>query len=756
MLLFVLISSCKYEHYVTNSPKKIEGSDKLVKTTYQVETIKKPEINKPEFEVKCYKSEKYEYKNQRKIEYRRKKKRAGKMILYVGGSTLFTTVCFAVADWDLVTGSSVHLVGGEAAPFVLGAGGLVLMYYTIFKADYSSSEYKYKYKFEPAPHKYYTNRNIKLNNSSVVTKANNISYDCKTDNYGNISLKMSDFSIPNKLNTQQDFTFNFYNSNTEFDNKIIFPNTYWMSPYAKINQSTNLYFSKSLSKSKLILPVNVIGAIDGYSNNYTNNYLKLNGFGYSGFISTISSDVFYATNYKIPDNTVLINNQISKDFEIAKNKNTIDAYITFLSNYYGAEENFNAHILAYNIANNSNLLDDFYKYTEFYLKDTLRQKLNPLFDTILQQTCQLAFNELRNYETYTEYNNFHKKYPELNANLISKNSYRDGKLIWWYKNGNKDLEANYFNDKLHGTIYYFYKNGQLERKINYNKGVQNGEATTWHENGEIKLKANLVNDKIHGKLEEYNEIGNLIGTFFYNNGVIVSSTYFKYYKNGNLKSEKRYITDVDTVYILHGVTKTYYENGKPKIVCNFKDNELNGKLTMYYESGKKKYVADYKDGKLNGYFIAFHDNGAIQEKTKYINNEKQGKSILKNRYGKNYTTKDLLTQGTWKNKNGEYQVEYFSDNKYEARRKTFYLVAWAWRVEKGVWRLEGNMLIIMRTHIGNDILDTKLEKWYYEILSISQNKMTCKYKDKTYEYINDESFDNDVTPTELYKQIMNN
>ena len=88
-------------------------------------------------------------------------------------------------------------------------------------------------------------------------------------------------------------------------------------------------------------------------------------------------------------------------------------------------------------------------------------------------------------------------------------------------------------------------------------------------------------------------------------------------------------------------------------------------------------------------------------------------------------------------------------NTYDAKRMANFLFGKTWINEKGFWKIKGDMLIIQRTHQANDY-DPNFENWYYTIISISHKNGDI------YEYENGETFNNDVIPTELYKQIMNN
>jgi hypothetical protein len=63
--------------------------------------------------------------------------------------------------------------------------------------------------------------------------------------------------------------------------------------------------------------------------------------------------------------------------------------------------------------------------------------------------------------------------------------YPDGLFISRYKNGNKELEENYLDNKLHGTWKIWYANGQLQGSGNYINGLPDGKSEWFYPSGQI-------------------------------------------------------------------------------------------------------------------------------------------------------------------------------------------------------------------------------------------------------------------------------
>ena len=124
------------------------------------------------------------------------------------------------------------------------------------------------------------------------------------------------------------------------------------------------------------------------------------------------------------------------------------------------------------------------------------------------------------------------------------NGKQEGKVTWWYENGQKALEGNYKNGKLEGKQTYWYDNGQLWYEGNYINGKLEGKWTGWHENGQLWYEGNYINGKLEGKWTEW------------------------------------------------------YENGQKSIEANFIYGKADGKWTKWYEDGTIEKVENYENGEL--------------------------------------------------------------------------------------------------------------------------------------------------------------
>jgi len=105
-----------------------------------------------------------------------------------------------------------------------------------------------------------------------------------------------------------------------------------------------------------------------------------------------------------------------------------------------------------------------------------------------------------------------------------------------------------------------------------------------------------------------------------------------------------------------GKYEKFYSNGKPYEVSNYKDGNLDGKYEWFYENGKLWGVTNYKDGKLDGKYEWFYENGKPWVVTNYKEDKLAGK------YEKFYSNGKPWEVLNYKDGNLDGKHEKFYDN----------------------------------------------------------------------------------------------
>lgn len=181
---------------------------------------------------------------------------------------------------------------------------------------------------------------------------------------------------------------------------------------------------------------------------------------------------------------------------------------------------------------------------------------------------------------------------QLQSEIQYKRGLRHGTAIYFYPNGTKQLQSNYYesklngalkkwrkdgslesiehykNDTLHGVSQKFFDNGRLHHTIHYYKGVLDGEYLEYHENGLLNINGSFKNGFYHGKWKYFNPSGFLIGRANYNLGTGVHVSFHAYSSDTLVKTE-------------------YYENLK------------HGTEIWFNKDGSIKEIRLYKKGVLS-------------------------------------------------------------------------------------------------------------------------------------------------------------
>lgn len=173
-----------------------------------------------------------------------------------------------------------------------------------------------------------------------------------------------------------------------------------------------------------------------------------------------------------------------------------------------------------------------------------------------------------------------------------------------YKNGKKKSKAEFKNGKLNGKVTTWHKTGEKSTLVNYKNGIVTGTETHWYDTGVKKLEVNYDADGL------------------------ASGICKEYYSNGILKSEGKYVKDLE-----EGMHKWYFKDGGLDQTVDYKGGLAEGKVKHYFQSGKIKMDGDYKGGKPDGKVIHFFDNGQKKKEINYAVGVEEGKDFLWSKKG---------------------------------------------------------------------------------------------------------------------------
>ena len=261
-----------------------------------------------------------------------------------------------------------------------------------------------------------------------------------------------------------------------------------------------------------------------------------------------------------------------------------------------------------------------------------------------------------------------------------KNNKKNGKWVEYYEDGNKISEINYQDEVKVGKALYYYKSGQLKTEnlyvLNENYSVSknetafylDGEQRSYFENGKLESISHYEKGMKNGLFETWNVSGNKKSEITYCLNVCCG-TYKTWYENGQLEKNISFknpiYDDKRKAYneVLDGNYLTYYNNGSPNQIGNYKDGKLDGIQLKYYENNVKASEINFKDGLKFGTSKSYSKNGLLIENESYTI-IKQNDELLSVKDGE-YTcygeiNQQILAQGLYKNgkKDGLWQNWY--------------------------------------------------------------------------------------------------
>ena len=237
-------------------------------------------------------------------------------------------------------------------------------------------------------------------------------------------------------------------------------------------------------------------------------------------------------------------------------------------------------------------------------EDILEERLK--VELLSDSTNSKAYFQLGKYYALDEDSTNALKNMLMSAKFGNKKQYDwfdDNEIKWTSYDGDfiKKRIGNYNGKKVGWWKYYNAFDG-LEMEEYYENGKIEGLKTVYQLGGGGKyIEENYKNGKKHGKV-------------------------IRYHSDGNIISEQNWFEDK-----LHGVTKSWYLNGKIRSIVNENLGLKDGMETKYYEDGKKKSECNYLKGKKNGVYKKWFENGVLAVEIKYENdNQIYYKSWLEN------------------------------------------------------------------------------------------------------------------------------
>lgn len=218
---------------------------------------------------------------------------------------------------------------------------------------------------------------------------------------------------------------------------------------------------------------------------------------------------------------------------------------------------------------------------------------------------------------------------ELHIQACDRNEmYRNksGERDWMFREGMNVLDkltelyrqpVPAYPDGVHTVLY---KNGQKELEENYLQNKLQGDRKVWYANGQLRISEHFVNGRSDGKSEWWYPSGQLLRESYFRAGKYYNVSRF-YYDTTLLPGMKRML--VPMIY----ATEDSLVNEFRRIQVHYEsvfDNDGNAIIRReYYQSGAIKSESTGGENK-EGVNITYYTNGRMQTLTHTYNNKQRG------------------------------------------------------------------------------------------------------------------------------------
>ena len=195
--------------------------------------------------------------------------------------------------------------------------------------------------------------------------------------------------------------------------------------------------------------------------------------------------------------------------------------------------------------------------------------------------------------------------------IVDENGYKQGFWKEYYEEeGSLRAEGSYLNSKPVKEWKYYFSDGGIEMTGQYtSKGNKDGEWVWYYPDRNILMIENYYNGNYDGLVVSFDEKGDTLMLGNYEDGLEEGRFI---YRNDSVLEERFYMSGQK-----HGEWKSYYPNGKLKIICPFEHDFQEGKCVHYHENGRVKAEYPYKDGLLHGISYIYNEEGVLLFSTTY-------------------------------------------------------------------------------------------------------------------------------------------
>src|SRR6185295_5996038 len=184
-----------------------------------------------------------------------------------------------------------------------------------------------------------------------------------------------------------------------------------------------------------------------------------------------------------------------------------------------------------------------------------------------------------------------------------------------------------------------FRQGDLVSKV-LDAGQELLELSSYYPNNHPRFCYTLKNGRLHGVGRTWYENGQLEREEPLHKSVLHGRERL-WYPHGVLRAEKHYVNDQ-----LDGARREWYPSGQMKIECHYVMNRLDGLYTEWHPKGQLKERVPYWEGEPHGIIKRFDEKGRASAKEIYVRGLPYGGRIKRLLNEKRFEAKRLARIGS--------------------------------------------------------------------------------------------------------------
>lgn len=202
-----------------------------------------------------------------------------------------------------------------------------------------------------------------------------------------------------------------------------------------------------------------------------------------------------------------------------------------------------------------------------------------------------------------------KKYytnGNLNSEITYVNNRPHGPYKLFYPTGGVQEDGNWIRERNTGSFKRYHLNGKVSQEFFFTDyGLRTGTQLYYYENGNVELQVEIVDGLEEGEMRRYYPNGALMERKMLSNGVVEQGTVEKFPMPTEVRQED---------FVRSAPEEKRYSVRNTEDKPNLEVFRHNGRNVLYNKNRQVSQVGEFRDGRLwNGKWKRYDTNGIIEK-----------------------------------------------------------------------------------------------------------------------------------------------